>query len=201
MYSRYNHKEKVQSIYCYPQTEVYINHFEIMDSETLIELEADLTSIRLSELCLNAKNGRFGVTHLKNIHKYIFQDLYPFAGKIRVEDISKGNTQFCLCQYIEANLENVLGKLKREHFLLDSSREAFIKQIAYYMSELNVIHPFREGNGRTIREFVRQLALKNGYEINWYKIDSNALLKATILAVDFDLSLLEDCISQAIEAE
>lgn len=201
MFSKYDRKDYIQSIYCYPDTEVYINHFKIMDSEELSELEADLTSIRLSELSLNQKSGRFGVAHLKNIHKYIFQDIYPFAGKIRVEDISKGDTQFCLCQYIESNLEGVLGKLKSESYLVNYSGELFIEKMAYYMAELNIIHPFREGNGRAIREFLRQLANRNDYELNWYKVDSDKLLKATILAVDFERTLLEECIKLALEDE
>lgn len=171
MFSKYDRKDYVQSIYCYPDTEVYLNLFGIMDSDELSKLEADLTSIRLSELSLNQKRGRFGVAHLKNIHKFIFQDIYPFAGKIRVEDISKGDTQFCLSQFIETNLEAILVKLKSENYLVDCTKEIFVQKMAFYMAELNIIHPFRECNGRAIREFLRQLAYRNGYELNWYKVD------------------------------
>lgn len=201
MFSKYDRKDYIQSIYCYPDTEVYLNNFGIMDSDELSNLEADLTTIRLSELSLNQKKGKFGVAHLKNIHRYIFQDIYPFAGKIRVEDISKGDTQFCLCQYIESNLEILLGKLKSENYLANDSSDLFVEKMAYYMAELNIIHPFREGNGRAIREFLRQLAFRNGYELNWYKVDSDELMKATILAVDFDRTLLEDCLRLALEAD
>lgn len=201
MFNKYSRMDRVQSMYCYSDTEVYINRFEIMDGAVLSALEADLTLLRLSELHLNPKSGRFGVAHIKNIHKYIFQDIYPFAGKIRIEDISKGDTQFCLCQFIESNLDRVLGDLKSEKYLLNYGYETFIEKMAYYMSELNIIHPFREGNGRAIREFVRQLAFKNGYELNWYKVDSDILLKATIMAVDFEYKLLEGCVRLAIETD
>lgn len=199
MFSKYDRKDRIQSVYCYPDTEVYLNHFGIKDNVELSELEADLTAIRLSELSLNQKRGKFGVAHLKNTHKYIFQDIYPFAGKLRVENISKGDTQFCLCQYIESNLESVLGKLKSENYLANCPEGIFIEKMAFFMAELNMIHPFREGNGRAIREFLRQMAFKNGYELNWHKVDSGKLLEATILAVDFERTLLEVCIKTALE--
>ena len=66
------------------------------------------------------------------------------------------------------------------------------------MSEINMIHPFREGNGRTIREFIRQLALYCGYSINWSLIDKATLLNATIAAVDKDYKLLSACIQKVI---
>jgi cell filamentation protein len=124
--------------------------------------------------------GNFGVSHLKKLHKYIFQDIYPFAGKFRLEDISKGNTFFCKSEFITENIESILNELKRDKYLKGLNAEDFSKKAAYYMSEINMIHPFREGNGRAIREFIRQLADKNGYVINWSLIDKDDLLKATI---------------------
>lgn len=67
------------------------------------------------------------------------------------------------------------------------------------MSEINMIHPFREGNGRTIREFIRQLALYCGYIINWSLIDKDTLLNATIAAVDKDYIPMSSCILKVIE--
>jgi cell filamentation protein len=75
----------------------------------------------------------------------------------------------------------------------------FSEKAAYYMSEINMIHPFREGNGRTIREFIRQLALYCGYIINWSLIDKDTLLNATIAAVDKDYIPMSSCILKVIE--
>ena len=94
MFSRYSRKDRVQSVYCYYDTDIYINNLGIKDSMLLNEVEADLTRLRLTELDACTLNGRFSVTHLQNIHKYIFQDIYPFAGKIRIEEIWKGDTFF-----------------------------------------------------------------------------------------------------------
>lgn len=201
MFSRYDRQTIIQSVYCYPQSDTYKNFYNIQDLDKLHALEADLTSVRLTELLSGALNGKFGTTHLRNIHKYIFQDLYPFAGKIRAEDIWKGDTFFCQTIYIEANLDRVLNALKDENHLKNYDHEKTISRLAFYLSELNLIHPFREGNGRAIREFIRQLASKNGYIIDWYKLDPKTMLTATIMAANNDFTILEDCFRAVIFKE
>ena len=146
----------------------------------------------------NPIKGRFGAAHLKKIHKYIFRDIYPFAGKYRVEDMWKGETFFYKTEYIEENLTKLLEALKQENYLRELDIEVFPSRIAYYMSEMNMIHPFREGNGRTIREFMRQLALRAGYEIDWSLVEPETLLKASILSADKVLEPLIKCISQVM---
>ena len=199
MFNKYDRRTEVQSIYCYKGTEVYKNKFNIRDADMLSHLESDLTSNRLLELSENPIKGRYGTAHFLNIHKYIFQDIYPFAGKIREEDIWKGSTFFCKCDYIRSNLDSIFAKIKSEKYLADLSEQDFISKLAYYMSELNIIHPFREGNGRAIREYIRILALRNDYCIDWYKTSGEDLLEAAIKAVDFDYSYLENCLVKVIE--
>ncbi|HQA08287.1 MAG TPA: Fic family protein [Syntrophomonadaceae bacterium] len=177
-----------------------INKENISDAKALSQFEADITLIRQYELEKEEPvKGRFGVTHLKRIHAYIFQDIYPFAGKFRLEDISKGSTFFCRSEHIEDNLKNLLSELKSDHYLRGLELDQFAEKAAYYMSEINMIHPFREGNGRTIREFIRQLALYCGYDINWSLIDKDTLLNAMIAAVDKDYKPLSACIKKIIE--
>lgn len=105
---------------------------------------------------------------------------------------------FCKSEFIEANLNSLLGKLAGENRLKELGVECFAQRSAYYMSELNMIHPFREGNGRAIREFIRCLALKSGLDIDWSLIDSKELLNATIIAVDNVLLPLEKCLYRVI---
>ena len=118
---------------------------------------------------MTVKTHRFGITNLKKIHLYIFQRIYPFAGKFRMENIHKDSTEFCKSQYIEENLKAIFHGLKQEEFLKSLNVEPFSQKAVYYLSELNKIHPFREGNGRTIREFIRQLAMHSGYIINFFR--------------------------------
>jgi cell filamentation protein len=199
-FSKYDRKEIIQSVYCYPDTNVLMNKKGILDnSSALAKYEADMTLIR--QYMLEEEKpirGRFGLAHLKAIHHYIFQDVYPFAGKLRLEDISKGNTFFCKIEYIEQNLNALFARLKGENYLRGLTAEEFAERASFYMSELNMIHPFREGNGRVIREFIRCLALEAGYDIDWSLIDSKALLDATIIAVNADTKPLFNCLLATI---
>ncbi len=199
-FSTYNPGDNRQSTYCYNGTDVLINKENIRDAKALAEYEADITMIRQYELeSERTVKGRFGTTHIKRIHRYIFQDVYPFAGKLRTEFIAKGSTPFCDSPFIKENLESLFRELKRENYLKGLSPEMFSKQAAYYMSELNMIHPFREGNGRSIREFMRQLALESNYIINWSLITKEVLLEAMITAVNKSTEPLTGCIYKSIE--
>ena len=118
---------------------------------------------------------------------------------MRIENIFKDYTYFCKSEFIEDNLENILRQLKNDGYLKGLTAENFAEKASYYMSEINMIHPFREGNGRCIREFIRQLALYCGYIINWSLINRNTLLNATILAVNKEYESLSACILEVIE--
>ncbi|NLF45372.1 MAG: cell filamentation protein Fic [Syntrophomonadaceae bacterium] len=199
-FSRYDRPEADQSRYCYPGTDVLINRENITNAKSLAKYEADMTIIRQYELEIEqVVKGNFGITHLKRIHKYIFQDIYPFAGKFRLENISKGNTEFCKSEFIEDNMKTILNELKGDNYLKGLNAEDFSMKAAYYMSEINMIHPFREGNGRTIREFIRQLAYKNGHIINWSLVNKNDLMQSIMYAVGKDYGPLSTCIIKAIE--
>jgi cell filamentation protein len=119
-----------------------------------------------------------------NIHQFIFGDIYPFAGKIRKEQISKADTMFYPPNLIDRELDKVFSKIKSEAMLKEKSEDKVFDNLAYVMAELNIIHPFREGNGRTIREFIRLMAKRCGYSLNWGNVDSDKLLNASILSVD-----------------
>lgn len=198
-FSKYNSKETEQSKYCYKDTDILINKEGIKDAEALAEFEADITLIRQYELEKEQRIiGRFGIAHIKKIHAYIFQDVYSFAGKFRDENINKGSTEFCKSQFIELNLKTILDELKRDKFLKGLNVEEFSQRASYYLSEINMIHPFREGNGRSIREFFRQLALYCGYIIDWSLVDKEKLLDATIISVEKNYEPLVECINQII---
>jgi len=185
--------------YCYPDSEILINKLDIRDLELLNEAEAALSAQRLLELEKRPVNGCFNFEHLKEIHRYILQDLYDFAGKVRNEDISKGHTSFAKWKYIEENADKLFSDLKAEMSLKGTSKIVFAQRAAYYMAELNVLHPFRDGNGRAIREFIRELALINGHRLTWYAVDYQEILDASIRSV-FELNMLTNVIFQAIQA-
>ncbi|PYZ93857.1 cell filamentation protein Fic [Salipaludibacillus keqinensis] len=168
-----------ESKYCYPGTSVLINHFEVKDDERLAKLDAILTSKRLSELQINPIKGDFSFNHLNKIHYYLFQDIYPFAGVLRSENISKGNFTFAPALHLQESGNQLFSRLQQEIFD-QRSKDEICHLLAFYMAEINVLHPFRDGNGRSCREFIRVLALTHGYTLDWTKVDKRKILQASI---------------------
>jgi cell filamentation protein len=188
-----------KSIYCYSDTDILINNLDIKDEDLLEEAEGLYSAQRLLELEASPIKGAFDFDHIKRIHHYIFQDIFPFAGEVREENISKGNTRFASVQFIEPCANDLFHKLKSENHLLGLSKKEFSGRAAFYMAELNMLHPFREGNGRTIREFLRNLALNCGFNLNWDAVDKEELLVASIEST-VNVTHLEECIYRTIEA-
>ena len=177
-----NNYEPRNSKYCYPNTEILINKLNIKDAKKLSIYEAKITAAKSLSLRQKGITGNFDKQHFLKIHHYLFEDIYPFAGKLREENIAKGTFRFAMWEYIEPELEKLLKKLKE----------------AYYLAELNVLHPFREGNGRTEREFIRQLALKNGYILNLKRVEPYKILEASIESI-IDNTKLEKVIYECLD--
>ncbi|EIM07615.1 Fic family protein [Planococcus antarcticus DSM 14505] len=164
--SKYQHT----SMYCYPGTDILINLFDVKDEEKLKELEKVYSLLRLSELQLQQPADPLDVQAFLAIHQVLLQDVYPFAGELRKEMISKGSSSFAHPKHIETHLLKIFSELEAENYLKRFPRNQLISRLAYFLSELNALHPFREGNGRSVREFARQLLLNAGYRLDWGKI-------------------------------
>lgn len=184
-------------IYCYPDSDVLKNKMGIRDKEQLGRLEKRLTMLRILELVDKPIQGRFDSKHLQSIHKYIFQDVYEWAGRIRKVDIAKGN-MFCNVKFIESQAEEIFGKLKGENFLRGLDEKEISLRLAYYFSEINALHPFREGNGRCQREFIRILALHTGYVINFANVSKEEMLKASEDSFLCDYKRMEQLFARCI---
>lgn len=186
------------SKYEYPGTNVLINHFNIKDPQKLSLIEGAITLNRLFRLENSPIIGNFDLNHLLKIHKYIFLEIYPFAGQIRDENINKGGFRFAEFRYIESSANDLFKKLKSEKTLANLPKEEFAERAAFYMAEINVLHPFREGNGRTTREFIRTLCLKNGYNLEWEKVDKQLVFSATVKSI-VDHKPLAEVINKCIK--
>ena len=183
--------------YCYPNSDVLINKLNIREQDKLYAFERRLTMLRLLELMDNPIRGQFDFRHLKEIHAYIFQDIYDWAGKVRTVDIAKGN-MFCNVRFIPEQAEEIFSRLKKEKYLAGLEEDVFIRKLAYYFSEINALHPFREGNGRSQREFIRSLALKNGYVIHFDRISESEMVLASQKSFLCDYSDMEKLFSKCI---
>lgn len=167
--------------YCYPGTNILKNKLGIKDADVLYNAEREFTTARYAALQVDPIAGNFSLEHLQRIHSYLFQDVYDWAGVIRTVDISKG-TIFCLVQFIEPQFEIIHQWLKKRNYLKDiSARTDMAKSLAYVLGEVNMIHPFREGNGRAQRLYIEQLCANNGrFGINFSFASKEEMLKASV---------------------
>lgn len=180
-FDKYDSYSSGGSIYCYPGTNVLKNKLGITDPKVFKEAESELAFAGLLELELIPIRGNFDRAHLYAVHNFLFESFYDFAGKTRKEDISKGNTRFCVWQYIDEQLDLLFGKIKNME--KPNGREEVADFFSYLMAELNIIHPFREGNGRAIREFIREYATQFGFKLDWSKVTRDELLNSMIASV------------------
>lgn len=187
-------KYSVDDSYKYQNSNVLKNKLEIYDQDKLDLAEAEFVSLRSLECSKNFFKLPFDHSTLSRIHGHLFQDIYEWAGIYRTVDISKGTTRFCNVNFIESSIESILGRLSEDCFLQNLDKQDFSVKSAYYMGEINAIHPFREGNGRTQREFLNQLALNKGFYIYWHQCETEEILKATIKSFNQDYDLLEKII-------
>ncbi|ASF41189.1 cell filamentation protein Fic [Halobacillus halophilus] len=184
------------SRYYYRDSTVLINHYDIMDDNQLQRMETILSTQRLAELQAFPAQGDFDLRHLQKIHKYLFGDLYPFAGEIRTENITKDGFSFAQARFIKeaaGPLFEALAKEDWEHM----DRGELAVYLAYYMAELNVLHPFREGNGRALREFIRCLALEANFDLDWSVLPRERILQASIESVH-DPQILRRVIEESL---
>ena len=167
--------------YCYPNTEVLINKLGIKNAQKLFDAEKKMTALRMYELQKNPIDGNFDFNHLKKIHKYIFQDVYEWAGEIRTVEIGKGNL-FCTTPYIEEYAASIFSKYYSQCFSAKKNKNEFVNAFASNYGDLNALHPFREGNGRAQREFARQLCSECGYDFTLANTTHKEMLQASILS-------------------
>lgn len=159
-----------QEPYTYPGTNVLKNKPGIRDPEKLKNFEFEQVALRSAELHNKPIKGRFDLAHMQAIHKHLFQDVYDWAGDVRRVDISKGGSMFARKDFIEPEAKRLSSSLSKEQNLKGMDKPEFVDRLAYYYGELNALHPFREGNGRTTREFIGQLAREAGYEFDQTRI-------------------------------
>lgn len=183
--------------YCYPNSNILINKKDIRDKKQLDEAEMLYMGYRMSELQINPIKGHFDFDHLKAIHKYVFQDLYGWAGKTRTVDIGKGNL-FCPVQNIGSYADSVFNGFAKDCFSNRHNPEQFVHAFTDHYADMNALHPFREGNGRSQREFARELCLYCGYEFDLTRTTHEQMLDASIWSFNKDNDRLKAIFMKAV---
>lgn len=112
MNNNYDYSYEWDHKYCYPHSNVLINKLKIEDAKRLRIAEREITSLRIANAKLNLIRGDFDLLHLRTIHKYIFGDIYEWAGELRCVNVAKGN-MFCNYQFIEPNAHMLFQELKK----------------------------------------------------------------------------------------
>lgn len=165
---------------CYEGTTCLINKMDIRDESILSTIEAEITAAKSAILSETPFKQGFSFDDYKAIHRFLFEDLYDWAGNVRTIDISKKGTVFTSADNIENQGKRIFERLQAENYFLNLDFENFISNIVDLYCITNMLHPFREGNGRTQRVFLRQLIRYNGYDIDFSEIDPDELMIATI---------------------
>lgn len=184
---------------CYPGTTVLINKLGLQEQDALNDAEYMSVSIYTAELMKTDFTEPFTFEFYCYIHKVLFGDIYDWAGEIRTVDISKKGTNFCRSGNIRSLGKAKFDYLQRNNEFNSLSRDEYIKEIADFYHELNMLHPFREGNGRTERLFFSLLLKRNGNSIDFAKCDTDFLMMAAMYAAQGVIDYLEDFFRSSVD--
>ncbi|MBD9524428.1 Fic family protein [Ensifer sp. ENS02] len=193
--------EQPKGSYTYPdvpgdpdRTGVLRNKLGLTTHSALRTAEYALTNIRQVEIAEGrGPSGNFDKAHLKAIQGYIFQDVYEWAGHTRNESpvvdgervepiggLSKGGTAFLHGSRIEMGLDEAMKPIRDPQALRNASSEEFAERAGKVLSELNYVHPFREGNGRAQEAFISELGRHYGHEVDFTTISKPRMIEASI---------------------
>ena len=183
---------------CYPNTTVLINKLGIQDQSELNSVERQFVLLKSSQAEQETIFKNIDFNFYKKLHKQLFGDLYEWAGTVRSMNISKKGTVFCNFEDIERIGTLKFQRLAEQNYLKGLNKSRFIDELTEFYHDMNMLHPFREGNGRTLRLFITLLVRNAGYTLNFSDCDSDLLMIATIKAAQGDLSLLKEVFSELV---
>jgi cell filamentation protein len=173
---------------CYPGTTVLRNKAGLQDQNQLEAFELAMVITRAKE---RWPSGRLDARHYLALHRHLFQDVYDWAGTIRSIRVGKDGNWFCFPEHIGSEMEKLFGWLAGEGHLQALSAAEFAGKAARFLSELNAIHPFREGNGRVQMSFLTLLADNAGLPFNAAALEPHRAMQAMIGSFNGKLGPLE----------
>jgi len=184
--------------YRYPGTSILRNLLGFRIQSELDRVERLLVQLRIEE---GTPSGKFDLAHLQAIHRHLFQDIFDWAGEVRRVEISKGGSQFQFRQFISTGMADVHKRLAAAKFLQGLRRDQFAEKAGEIIGDVNYVHPFREGNGRTQLEYLRQLADQAGHDFSAAKLDPAQWLLASRSAHRGEYKLMSAAIRSALEGK
>jgi len=189
-----------QDPYCYPHSDVLRNLLDIHSEEELQKAERELSEIAISRFRLLPPP--YDLSVLQHAHKTLFCDVYDWAGQLRTVNIKKGQTFFCTAERILPEAQKIFSVMERSAWFAGMGKPELVVNIAEAYGDLNVIHPFREGNGRAQRLLFEQIIINAGFPVDWWLVKDDAWVPANIDAVSCDyrglVAIFDRCIGEKL---
>lgn len=173
--------------YAYRGSSVLKNKAGLRDAALLEAFELELTTLRSEE---PLPQGRFGSAHYRAVHKHLFQDVYVWAGRYRTVRTSKQGNAFCYPEHIARSMDKAFERLQAAPFTGGAPFEEFVAAAADFLADLNAIHPFREGNGRSQLAFLHLLGSRAEHPLDLRKVRRSTILPAMIVSFHGDIQPL-----------
>lgn len=181
--------------YVFPGTSVLRNRLGITDFQTLERVERRLVVQRTRQ---GPPTGDFDLAHLKAIHRHLFQDIYDWAGQLRTVDIAKAGSAFIPCRFIETGMQDIHRRIRENVYLTGLSTTDFAETAGAILGDVNHVHPFREGNGRTQLQYLKQLAGRAGHTLALHALEPDEWIEASRMANRGDYGPMVRCIAAAV---
>lgn len=175
--------ESIDDPYCYPGTTVLRNRRNLRRQEALDRFETAITAQRFDE---PLPAGKLTEQHYQRVHRHLFRDVYTWAGEYRTVRISKGDSTFCYPEHIAREMAKLFADLRRDNNLDGLSAEQFARKAASFLANLNAIHPFRDGNGRSQMAFMALLAARAGHPLHLARLVPTDFMAAMIRSFQGD---------------
>jgi len=175
--------------YSYRGLDCLKNRIGLRDPDTLQAFELEMSTLRAEE---PLPAGRFGPAHYQRVHRHLFQDVYGWAGRYRTVRTAKGGNWFCFPEYIPAEMEKLFRRLGTPPLKPGASANDFVLAAAEFLGDLNAIHPFREGNGRSQLAFMLLVGLRAGHPLRLQLVKRTPFLHAMIRSFDGDYQPLAE---------
>lgn len=186
-------------VYCYPPDHrVLRNKLNLRDAAQLDQFERELVAQRTAQ---GIPTGDFDLAHLRAIHRHLFQDVYDWAREIRAVEIARGGIQFQFRQYIGTGMADVHRRIVVAGYLRNLSARAFAEKAGEIIGDINYVHPFREGNGRTQALYLEALARQAGHPIDLRRLVGESWMEASKAAHAGRYGPFADCIHAALVSE
>ncbi|MBO6764040.1 Fic family protein [Maricaulis sp.] len=190
-----NNETRDKALYRYPDSDILKNKLNLRDTDSLNKAERRLVVMRIRE---GSPTGNFDLQHLQAIHRHLFQDLYEWAGQLRQVDIGKGGHWFMPKERLESGMADIHRRLCEQNRLKGLSADAFADKAGIILGDVNHLHPFREGNGRTQTQYLKQLAAQAGHSIDLRRMHKQKWIEASRASNVAEYAPISACIRDLI---